>query len=273
MSERDWTVITVTFNSAAQLRHCWSSWPVGAARWIVVDNCSSDDSTSVAASLGAEVISLPTNVGFGAANNRALREVSSAWTLFANPDVVLDATTLPRLARTAESNDSLVAPQLLDPDGTPQPNARGLPHLADKISNRLLRARAQHAGYTNTDLDRPTWAAWAMGAALGGSTASFRELGGWDERYFIYYEDHDIGLRSWLGGHGLVIDPDVRWHHEWQRATTLPRLAPWTHELHSMRTFYRTYPDLLTRGRSRRSARWETVRERLWQPALTPAGA
>ena len=146
MSERDWTVITVTFNSATQLRQCWSSWPVGAARWIVVDNCSSDESGAVAAALGAEVISLPANLGFGAANNHALREVTSEWTLFANPDVVLDPATLPQLAGTAAANDSLVAPQLLDRDGTAQPNARGLPYLADKFSNRLGGNTAERLG-------------------------------------------------------------------------------------------------------------------------------
>lgn len=162
----------------------------------------------------------------------------------------------------------MVAPQLLNPDGTRQENARGLPHLSAKLANRGLRLPGvEPDDYARADLTVPTYIAWAIGAAVGGPTSLFRSLGGWDERYFIYYEDHDIGLRSWRAGHPVVLDPGVQWVHEWQRETTRLRWSPWRHELRSARVFYREYPSLLRR-RSGIEPGLQELQEALWQPAL-----
>jgi GT2 family glycosyltransferase len=250
----DWTLITVTYNSADVLRAFWSVTRLGGVRWVVVDNASTDGSTHIARSLGAEVLEMRGNVGFGAANNRALAEVTTPYVAFVNPDVTVDMVDLSRLEAVSRANgDALVAPQLLNPDGTEQPNARGLPFLADKIAHRaggFPGSRLEE--YVRTGLAGPTFCAWVMGAAVAGPTHVFRQLGGWDERYFIYYEDHDLGLRSWQQGHPVVLDPVVRWAHGWQRATTRVRLSPWRHELRSGRQFYATYPWLLWRRWGRR---------------------
>ena len=162
-----------------------------------------------------------------------------------NPDVVVDSpTSLHRLGLVSRANrDALVTPQLMNPDGTEQANARGLPYLVDKIANRGLRLPgARLHDYSRTGLSGPTFVAWVMGAALAGPTDIFRRIGGWDEKFFIYYEDHDIGLRAWKTGHRVIVDPRIRWVHEWQRATSRPRIGPWKHEARSSRRFYSTYP-------------------------------
>lgn len=264
--KHDWTLVTVTHNSAQQLKMCWEEVPTGA-RWIVVDNNSTDGSASLAEDLGAAVIPLKENIGFGRANNVGLSHVTTPWLAFVNPDVVVSQDGgLERLALTCTDHSALVSPQLLNPDGTEQPNARGLPFLVDKIANRsvpLPGARLQE--YTRTNLRGPTYAAWTMGAAVAGSTQTFRDLGGWDERYFIYYEDHDLGLRAWRRGVPVILDPSVRWSHSWARATTRARFGPWKHELASMRTFYSTYPELLTRNRlRRRGGQFGRLEELLW---------
>ena len=74
-----------------------------------------------------------------------------------------------------------------------------------------------------------------------------------------------MGLRSWAAGHPVVLDPEVRWMHEWQRATTRIRLAPWMHELRAGRQFYGTYPELLSRRvLNEKHAKWKDM---LWTPA------
>jgi GT2 family glycosyltransferase len=247
----DWTLITVTYNSAHHLRESWTSAQVGDARWVVVDNASNDNSVTVAESLDAEVIRLPENVGFARANNAALERVTTPWVAFLNPDVtVASPADLTRLAAVSLANEgSLVAPQLINPDGSEQANARGLPFLIDKVAHRGLKLPgARLTDYARTGLSGPTFVAWVMGAALAGPTDVFRRLGGWDERFFIYYEDHDIGLRAWEAGTRVVVDPAVRWVHEWQRATTGARLTPWKHEIRSGKRFYSKYPELLGRG-------------------------
>ena len=251
--ESEWTLVTVTYNSAAQLRQCWRPSGHGAARWIVVDNASTDDSPAIAAALGAEVVHLPTNIGFSAANNVGLAMTTSPWIGFVNPDVEIVAADLERLAATSRSCHGLVAPQLVNTDGSRQANARGLPFLADKVANRSIALPGSRlADYARDDVEAPTYIAWAMGAAVVGPTSAFVQLGGWDERFFIYYEDHDLGLRAWAHGLTFVLDPEVRWTHQWQRATKRPSLGPWKHEIASLRRFYSAYPYLLTRRRYRR---------------------
>jgi N-acetylglucosaminyl-diphospho-decaprenol L-rhamnosyltransferase len=273
MTATTWTLVTVAYNSADQLRSAWAGFDPAVARWVVVDNASTDDSATVAEKLGARVIRLPHNLGFGPANNVALAEVDTDWLAFVNPDVTVGgAADLARLARVSTTNAALVAPQLLNSDGSEQPNARGLPYLVDKVANRgVSLPGARLHDYARTGLSGPTFAAWTIGAALAGPTTTFRDLGGWDERYFIYYEDHDLGLRAWRSGTPVVVDPTVRWSHGWQRATTRPSLNAWRHELASMRTFYRVWPSLLTRGRHRRTdVGLGALEARLWQPAVDP---
>lgn len=269
----DWTIITVTFNSAHQLRAAWPCADIGLARWIVVDNASSDDSALVAEVLGAEVVRLPRNIGFAAANNIGLRQVRSPWVAFVNPDVeVAGAHDLDRLASVSVMNRALVSPQLLNTDGTMQPNARGLPFVVDKMANRSVRLPGSRPrDYTRTDLTAPTFVAWTMGAAVMGPSETVRQLGGWDERYFIYYEDHDFGLRAWRCGVPVVVDPGVRWRHGWDRATSRLSRTAWQHEIRSARKFYSAYPELVTRGRfAGAEAAYGGVQAMLWRAAAVP---
>lgn len=262
----DWTLVTVSYNSAAVLRRCWSRIDLGDTRWIVVDNGSCDDSVVVARALGADVIERRTNDGFSVANNAALALVDTPWVMFVNPDVEInDLSGLIKLAETSTRANAMVAPQLLNPDGTHQHNARGLPYLSAKLANRGLRLPGIDVeDYTRDGLTGPTYIAWAIGAAVGGPTTLFRELDGWDERYFIYYEDHDLGLRSWRSGHPVVLEPAVQWQHEWQRETIRLKWTPWRHELRSARIFYREYPSLLRRGRPADPG-LQKLRTMLWQ--------
>jgi N-acetylglucosaminyl-diphospho-decaprenol L-rhamnosyltransferase len=163
---------------------------------------------------------------------------------------------------------ALVAPQLLNTDGSEQANARGYPYLVDKVANRSLRLPGSSLhDYARIGLHGPTYVAWVMGAAVGGPSSIFTMLGGWDDDFFIYYEDHDLPLRAWLSGVPTVVDPSVRWTHEWQRSTKQLRLRPWMHEVRSMRRFYGKYPELLTRRRMSGSGRWASLSAKLWTKA------
>ncbi len=243
----DWTVITVTFDSRDDLLANWPADPRSRNfRWIVVDNGSTDGTVDLARVRADLVIANEDNRGFSAGNNCALPHVTTRFVAFANPDVRIDQSAWGELTRVASSTGGLVAPQLVNPDGSLQPNARGLPYLSSKILNRLSPRGARSAGYVAPQqLAEPTYCAWVMGAAVGGRTELLRELGGWDERYFLYYEDHDLGLRAWRCGYPVVIAPAARWTHGWARATASANMRAWGWELRSMRQFYFTYPFLL----------------------------
>lgn len=199
--------------------------------------------------LGARVIEAGRNLGFSAANNRALAVATGDYVAFVNPDVSVQPQDLDALARVINATGGLVAPQLLNDDGSAQPNGRGMPLLAHKIRNRLQGADAGN-GYRIVAMDdESTFAFWVIGAALAMTRETAEALGGWNERFFLYYEDKDICIRAWQHRLPTVLSGSVRWRHGWARDTTRLRLRPWLHEIASLIKFYGAYPEFLVGGR------------------------
>lgn len=260
------SLVTVTYNSADILRRCWGGAAIPShVEWIVVDNGSTDDSIATARALGAIVIDAQRNRGFSAANNLGLRRARGRMVGFINPDVVVDFAGLVRLERVARENGALVAPQLLDLDGSDQPNGRGFPLLRSKVRHRL---RGGDADYLLRSLDgQPRAVCWVMGAALLGERVTFEQLGGWDDHFFLYYEDKDVCLRAWTAGIPVLLVPDARWTHSWARETTSLRWAPWRREIASMVKFYARYPEFLLGTRASRRAHPE-VADRVFGPSV-----
>ncbi|MCR4513040.1 glycosyltransferase family 2 protein [Aeromicrobium sp. 50.2.37] len=258
----------MTYNNERQLEESWKNFDAADARWVVVDNASTDRSVAIARDLGATVVERDANYGFSSSNNVGLASASTPYVAFVNPDVTVAPRSLDTLRRSVDLHGGFVAPQLYYGDDTPQPNARGLPTVAQKFANRGARLPwVDPSAYARVDLPHPTYVAWAIGAAIAGRRDSFDLINGWDDKYFIYYEDHDLGLRAWLNGLTVVLDPGITWRHTWQRETTGVNLSAWRHELRSALRFYRQYPDLLTFGRVRRSKRLHRTRAHLWTPA------
>lgn len=273
-SNKRWSLITVTYNSAEDLRK-YAAGPLPTdVEWIVVDNHSSDESAKVALSLGATVISLSKNVGFARANNIGLREATGAHVGFINPDLQVNYEDLPVLARLLDeaAEDCLVAPQLIDPDGSDQPNGRGVPTVARKLGNRLVRGDTKYRFYAAPG--KPIYVAWAIGAAIFGKRTTIDRLGGWNDAFFVYYEDHDLGLRAWAHDIPMILTGDVRWVHGWARETTSLSLRPWLLEIHGALKFFARYPGLLFSHRLL-GRKYQRLSKLVGQPvsAITTPGA
>jgi N-acetylglucosaminyl-diphospho-decaprenol L-rhamnosyltransferase len=239
-----WSLITVSFNSGDQLRKFWTSGrPPDNIEWIVVDNQSADNSVAIAKQAGAtHVIRLGKNRGFGFANNVGLSIAQGEYIAFVNPDVRVDFGSLDILKSAIDRRGSLVAPQLVNIDGTLQPNGRGFPTLQNKIGNRTGRRIGRY--FITADSTTSRYVCWVIGAAISGRRQTFEQMNGWDERFFIYYEDSDICLRAWALGVPVELIGSVNWMHGWKRETTNFRLSPWVHEVASMSKFYWRYPYL-----------------------------
>ncbi|MBL0887531.1 glycosyltransferase family 2 protein [Myceligenerans indicum] len=248
-TDGDVALITVTYNSARALTEFWRNRPFGRYPWTVVDNASSDGSARVAEDLGAQVLALPSNVGFSAANNLGAASVDAEVLIFCNPDVTVTADGIAALAGDARRYGGIIAPQLVNVDGTPQENGRGTPFLSRKAKHlfRLPDERYQRFARPGELAD----VVWVMGAALAVTRRAFDALAGWDDGFFVYYEDADLGVRAWQQGLSVRVDGDVRWQHGWGRETGRG-FSPhaWKHELASAWRFYRKHPYcLLPMGR------------------------
>jgi N-acetylglucosaminyl-diphospho-decaprenol L-rhamnosyltransferase len=253
---RSITLITVTYNSASTLEMCWREFDPAWADWVVVDNASSDNSAEVAERLGATVVRLSRNVGFSAANNVAARTRASDVIIFCNPDVTVDADGIRQLAERAVREPCLVAPQLVNPDGSPQENGRGAPYPHRKLRH-MVTSKDDPAYYRFAAPGERREVVWVMGAAVALSRETFERIGGWNDKYFIYYEDSEICLRALRLGVPTYVDGDVRWVHQWARETRRSRSwNAWKHELRSGSRFYLTHPSaLLPIGRFGRTLR------------------
>lgn len=220
------SAVVVSFDSAATLDRCLGSLPPpepGRFETLVVDNGSHDGSAELARERHPEarLMALPENVGFGAAVNRAVATLGEAArddaVLLLNPDAWLLPGALDALVARLASEPRLawVAPRLFYPDGRPQfawePEVSLLGEAARKVRNRF-EARA----WSHTVMPRVLAVlgpGWFTGACALVRLAAFREVGGFDERFFVYFEDTDLCLRLRRAGWALAQEPAARVAH------------------------------------------------------------
>lgn len=187
------TTVIVTYNSEACIGTCiaaLSQW-LPDTETLVVDNASVDGSGTTAERHGARVIALPENIGFGRACNLGVRHAANDHILFLNPDVAIASAEATALAASLKSRDlGLTVPKAMA--STFMFKERGWPHDALSLTFGALRPRElprpSPSGYSSQAL-------WASGAVLLVRRSEFLAIGGFDPRFFLYYEDRDLSWR------------------------------------------------------------------------------
>jgi GT2 family glycosyltransferase len=219
------SAVVVTHDSAAELRELLDSidrFLDPRPELIVVDTGSEDGTPEIAADR-AQVHVLDANPGFGAASNAGVARASSEVTVLLNPDVTLLDGALASFAERAASRDVLLAPRLLNADGSIQRSAHPLPGRAETLLPALIHPRLLPRGLRlRADpwrSDRPRAVGWAVAACLAARTEVLRRLGPFDPEPFLFYEDMDLCLRAREQGVPTEIDPSVRLRHTGAHST------------------------------------------------------
>lgn len=227
-------VISVTYSPGAHLEAFLESLQQGQPDTYVVlaDNGSVDGAPEAVAEKYDFVEFFPTggNVGYGTAINRAARslrsrrengEVRSDYFLFANPDVTFTPGALDALVDALERNPqaACAGPLIQQDDGTPYPSARTVPTLRNGIGHALLGHIWPSNPWTkqyraDAVMDTERDAGWLSGSCLLVRWDAFDEIGGFDERYFMYMEDVDLGDRFARAGWRNRFVPSAVIHHE-----------------------------------------------------------
>jgi GT2 family glycosyltransferase len=206
------TIVTVLHDSGPELAALLPTLERHAphARLIVVDTGSRDDGPARAAAAGAELIELPGNPGFGAANNAGVAQARHDVTVMLNPDTELVDDSLDELVAQARNHPrALHAPRLLETDGRVQRSAHPLPGTVDPpLLPRPLRERAEPYR-----ADRPRTVGWAIAACLAARTDLLHELGPFDPAIHLFAEDMELGLRARARGIPTVLHPQLRVRH------------------------------------------------------------
>jgi hypothetical protein len=221
------TIIIVTYNSGHVLETCISSLGNFKTNVLVVDNNSGDDTVRKARGCGVRVIQNGANVGFGRAANRGAQEASGQTICFLNPDCEPQIDFFPRGLSVLEGHPKRCAvPQIIRHDGSVTEGMQ-FGYTRKKLfwdmiqtnygESRLTRWLKKHPRFHDT-----SWT-WPLGTCLLIQRNFFLSLNGFDERYFMYCEDVDLGRRVWdAGGEVHPIDCEVR--HAIQDSSRIPRL-------------------------------------------------
>jgi N-acetylglucosaminyl-diphospho-decaprenol L-rhamnosyltransferase len=209
------TAVVVTHDSAAELRVLLDSierFLDPPPQVVVVDADSSDDTLQVASGR-AETVALKANPGFGAASNSGVERAESDVTVLLNPDVELLDDGLRTLAERTRGWRALLAPRLLNPDGSIQRSAHPAPGTVEALVPAVIHPRALPR---RLRLRADPWRSnarrevgWTVAACLAARTPLLRELGPFDPSGFLFYEDMDLCLRARAAGIPTELHPDI----------------------------------------------------------------
>ncbi|MDQ3571812.1 MAG: asparagine synthase (glutamine-hydrolyzing) [Actinomycetota bacterium] len=227
-TERDLSVIVVNWNTRELLRNCLASLGEHLAgvdhEVIVVDNASSDGSAAMVEEHFPDVrlIQNTENVGFGRANNQAMRVASGQWFLLLNSDTILldDSVTALFQRVRAEPGIGVAQCRLELPDGRTQHSAYRFPSLRlavmeglglyklmpDEVAGSMLLS-----GYWDYSEERDV--DWVAGAFMLMPREVFEQTGGFDERHFMYGEDLEWCFRIRDQGWRIRYYPDASIKH------------------------------------------------------------
>ncbi len=154
--------------------------------------------------------------GFGANHNQAFQSAEGQFFCVVNPDIRFgDDPFRVLLACLADSSAGVAAPLVLGSDGGIEDSARRFP----SPFRILCKAFGGCRGSDYVIGDKPVHPDWAGGMFMLFPRGLFERLGGFDERYFLYYEDVDICARLRLLGYEVVLCPQARVIHHAQRSS------------------------------------------------------
>ena len=201
--ETQLSIIIVNYNSGKYLyntiRSVYDSYPDTVFEIIVVDNKSSDSSLSAVIRNFPEVhiIELDNNEGFSKANNIGAKIAVGEYLLFLNNDTEIFKSSIDTLLNEIKENPiyGIVSPVLLYEDGSTQLNYGNDPNIISEFVTKyflqiIFRLNTKlMAGNIEKNVD------WISGACFIITSELYKKLNGFDENFFLYYEDTDLGKR------------------------------------------------------------------------------
>jgi GT2 family glycosyltransferase len=248
--------IVVSYNVKHHLEACLASLKAAQAdEVIVVDNASPDGSAMVVKTQFPDVklIALTQNLGFSAAVNAGANVASGELLLLLNPDAYLDTMSLPAMAQLLEERQEVVAVgfRQIDTHREFQLSFGLWPTVATELLRCVVQRRLDAKQlFLGRMLDRllrqPQEVGFVAGSSLLVRRSAFDAIGGFDEGFFLYFEDIDFCMRLRVAGGRVFYDPRFTvMHHRGQSANTQSQLARQAYR-RSQHYFWRKHGGLIT---------------------------
>ncbi len=252
------SAVIVNYNAGMLLTACVQEVMAQTGLTIVVDNASTDTSLTELERNFPEknrlkIIRLSRNQGFAAGCNIGLEAATTPFILFINPDCRLNPSAVTRLYQVIEEDkqSGMTGGRLLNPDGSEQGGSRRAvptPWRALVRATGLYRlARFFPALFFDFHLHRqplpssPIEVEAISGALMLVRRAAIKEVGQWDEGYFLHCEDLDWCMRFRQKGWKILFVPDVEiLHYQGTCSHSRPFFVAW-HKHKGMLRFYRKF--------------------------------
>ena len=189
---------------------------------IIVENHSDDESIGILRNgvktiPNTRVIESPTNAGFGKGYNLGMRHARGRYILINNPVKLLTPESVERMVNAMEADPTIgiLGPKLIHEDGTLRDSFRRFPRMADVVVKRtalrrLFPQRVQRYLQTDADPDAQRDVDWLIGGCLLLRRDLIEEIGGFDDRFFLFFEDIDLCRRCWRAGKRVVYFPSAQ---------------------------------------------------------------
>jgi N-acetylglucosaminyl-diphospho-decaprenol L-rhamnosyltransferase len=181
------------------------------------------------------VIRNPTPLGFGANHNQAFERTSGERFLIVNPDVRIQGDPWHVLDAAFDSDTGACAPMIYSPAGTIEDSVRHYPTIGKLLKRAVLGIRCPD--YIAPQTPSPVEVDWVAGMFVMFDSVSFRTIGGFDTRYFMYLEDVDICRRLVSVGKKILWVPTCSVIHDAQRASR----KSWRHRSWHARSMIRFF--------------------------------
>jgi GT2 family glycosyltransferase len=190
---------------------------------VVIDNGSKDNSILAIKRLESEIkncnlkitlIKNKKNIGFGAANNQAAKLAKSDYLLFLNSDIIVLNAAIEKLYNFYKQNEKLfnfLGGKLLNKDSTSQPSCGPMYTLPMIFAHLFLRG--DYWGLTRYSPNKIKEVDWISGACILTKKEYFEEVGGFDEKIFMYMEEVDLLYRAKKQGFKIFFYPEARFIH------------------------------------------------------------
>lgn len=220
----------------------------GSGQLTIIDNSPVPALRAVFEDLPVNYRFLDENVGYGRGHNRAiLRNPDSRYHLILNPDIIIAPETISQLINFMDKNPDIgmVCPKVLNEDGTIQHLNKRYPTVLDLFVRRFLPKRLQGmfekrlAWYETRDVGYETSrdVEFMTGCFMFCRTSVLKAVDGFDEQYFMYFEDCDLGQKFQNAGYRTVYYPCATVTHLWERASHKSIRMAWVLIVNMVRYF------------------------------------
>ena len=240
------SVVIVSYNSRELLHDCLASMegePFDQV--IVIENASSDGSVEMVARDFPWVILIKSvkNDGYGAAANLAIASCSSKYVLLLNCDTLLQPGALQVLYNYLEQHIhvAIVGPALVKLDGTRQASCFTFPTPLQTLLKETSLSKIRLNERSNSSPDSARSVSWVLGAALAIRRTAFESVGGFDQSFFMYYEEVDLCYRLNKSGWQTHFTPAATVTHIGGASTKQQRAAMAIQLYKSLCHFYKKH--------------------------------